>query len=206
MQIWKSIRKIFNFEFSFFSLKHILNSQYEYANEWVDDVIASQFSMYFVHWNDEIPIFQLWESKTCLKSTLNNLCRIMFALIYFDMGRGFYMFATAKKKKKNIKHFKYKMRWKIMKRWDHKLTLCIFISTVQEMFHWKLWKFKISYLPHFLSDLHQIFTVLFEKFYSFYWINLNLNQISPLTRSLRLPSLTLYKVYGGFRYTRMDTG
>ena len=49
----------------------------------------------------------------------------------------------------------------------------------QEMFHWKLWKFKISY--YFLSDLHQIFTVLFEMFYSLYWINLNMDWISPLS-------------------------
>ena len=32
-----------------------------------------------------------------------------------------------------------------------------------------------------LSHLHQIFTFLFKMFYSFYWINLNLDQISPLT-------------------------
>ena len=30
-------------------MKHFLNSRYEYANEWVDDVIPSQFSMYFVY-------------------------------------------------------------------------------------------------------------------------------------------------------------
>ena len=35
----------------------------------------------------------------------------------------------------------------------------------------------------FLSDLHQIFTVLFEIFYSFYWINLNLDWTSPLITS-----------------------
>ena len=64
--------------------------------------------------------------------------------------------------------------------------ICIFISTVQEMFRWKLRKFKISYLPNFLSDLHKFFTVLFKMFYSFNWINLNLDRISPLT--LTLPS------------------
>ena len=31
----------------------------------------------------------------------------------------------------------------------------------------KITKFKILYLPYFLSDLHQIFTVLFEILYSF---------------------------------------
>ena len=48
-------------------MKHFLNSRYEYANEWVDDVIASQFSINFVRKNDENPLFQqLWERETCL--------------------------------------------------------------------------------------------------------------------------------------------
>ena len=44
--------------------------------------------------------------------------------------------------------------------------ICISISTVQEMFRWKWQTFKISQLPHFVSDLHQIFTVLFKMLYS----------------------------------------
>ena len=47
-------------------MKHFLNSRYEYANKRVDDVIASQFSIAFVHRYDENPIFQPWGSKTCL--------------------------------------------------------------------------------------------------------------------------------------------
>ena len=39
--------------------------------------------------------------------------------------------------------------------------ICTFISTVQELFWWKLCKFKISHLAYFLSDLLKIFTVLF---------------------------------------------
>ena len=39
---WK-ISKLWHFEFSQISKKHFLTSRYEYANEWVDDVIASQF-------------------------------------------------------------------------------------------------------------------------------------------------------------------
>ena len=41
------------------------------------------------------------------------------------------------------------------------------------------------YLHYYLSDLHQIFTALCSNlFYSFYWLNLNLDRISPLTRLL----------------------
>ena len=35
------------------------NSRNKYANEWVDNVIASQFSLYFIHRNHENPIFHL---------------------------------------------------------------------------------------------------------------------------------------------------
>ena len=59
--------------------------------------------------------------------------------------------------------------------------ICIkLILTVQEMFCWKLRKFKISYLPYFKSDLQQIFSLLIETFYSSYWNKLNLDWISPL--------------------------
>ena len=55
------------------------------------------------------------------------------------------------------------------------------LLTVQEVFRWKLRKLKILYLPYFLSDLHQLFTVLFENFYSLYGLHLNLDRISPLS-------------------------
>ena len=41
------------------------------------------------------------------------------------------------------------------------------------------------------SDLHQIFTVLFEIFYSFYCINLNLDRISPLKAHEKFNSRTI---------------
>ena len=42
-----------------------------YASAWTDDVIASQLSMNFADRNDENHILQIWETKTCLISTLN---------------------------------------------------------------------------------------------------------------------------------------
>ena len=61
MKIGWKIRKLWNFEVSQIFRKQFLTSPYEYANEWVDDVIASQFSIHFVHRNDKNFIFQLWE-------------------------------------------------------------------------------------------------------------------------------------------------
>ena len=46
MKIGWKIRKLWHFEVSQIFKKHFLPSRYEYANEWVDDVIASQFSIH----------------------------------------------------------------------------------------------------------------------------------------------------------------
>ena len=88
MKIGLKIRKIWNCAVLQFFTKHFLITRYEYANEWVDGVIASQFSIQFVHRNDKNLIFLLWESKTCLISTLNK-CKIMFTEIYLIWGRAF---------------------------------------------------------------------------------------------------------------------
>ena len=61
MKIGWKIRKLWHFEVSQIFTKHFLTSRYEYANEWVDDVIPSQFSIHFVHKNDKNFTFQLWE-------------------------------------------------------------------------------------------------------------------------------------------------
>ena len=49
MKIGWKIRKLWHFEVSQLFTKHFLTSRYEYANERVDDVIASLFAIYFVH-------------------------------------------------------------------------------------------------------------------------------------------------------------
>ena len=61
MKIGWKIRKLWNFEISQIFKKQFLTSRYEYANEWVDDVIASQFSIHIVYRNDKNVIFQLRE-------------------------------------------------------------------------------------------------------------------------------------------------
>ena len=61
MKIGWQIRKLWHFEVSQIFTKHFLTSRYDYANEWVDDVITSQFSIHFVHRNEKNFKFQLWE-------------------------------------------------------------------------------------------------------------------------------------------------
>ena len=57
MKIGWKIRKLWHFEVSQIFKKHFLTSQYEYANEWGDDVIASKFSIHFVHRYDKNSYF-----------------------------------------------------------------------------------------------------------------------------------------------------
>ena len=136
----------------------------------VDVVITSQFSINFVHRNDENPIFQQWESKTCLIFTLNK-CRIMLALIYFDMGTCFDM--LEQKKRRKMSKFYIQNIWENVRRWHHQLTYLHTVITCSRQNQ----NF-ISSL--FLSDIHLICTVLFTIFYSLFYINLNLDWISPL--------------------------
>ena len=49
MKIGCKIRQLWHFEISQIFTKHFLTSRYEYANERVDDVIASLLAIYFVH-------------------------------------------------------------------------------------------------------------------------------------------------------------
>ena len=65
------------------------------------DVIASQFSIDFVHSCDKNPILLARGSKTCLIPTLNK-CKIMFTLIYFDMRTCFDSHVRAKNKISNL--------------------------------------------------------------------------------------------------------
>ena len=56
MKIGWKIRKLWQFEVSQIFKNYFLTSRYEYANEWGDDVIASQFSIHFVHRNEKFHI------------------------------------------------------------------------------------------------------------------------------------------------------
>ena len=56
----------------------------EYAGGWVDGVIASQFSIHFVHGNDGNFVFQLWECWTCLDCSLSG-CRMVLTPVYLDV-------------------------------------------------------------------------------------------------------------------------
>ena len=61
----------------------------------------------FVHRNDENPIVQRWESKTCLKSTLNKCrCLLWYILIW---GHAFTCLSNNQKKKNQ--HFIYKINF-----------------------------------------------------------------------------------------------
>ena len=77
------------------------------------------------------------------------------------------------KKNENFQNFMYNIYDKL---WGDDITnslIWIFIRTGQEMFSEKIWNFKMSQLPYFLSDFHHFCTNLWGNFYSFFWNYVN---------------------------------
>ena len=70
MKIGWKIRKLWHFEVSQIFTKHFLTSRYEYANERVDDVIASLLAIYFVHKILKNSIFCAYSYQAVLELTL----------------------------------------------------------------------------------------------------------------------------------------
>ena len=133
-----------------------------------------------------------WESKTCIMSTLNKW-RIMFALIFYDIGTCFYM----RKKTSKFSKFMYKIHGQLWGDDNHQLThLNIHIDC-----SWNV-SLKITKIQNFISslgfkpDLHQLFTVL-KKARSApgIWINLNLDRLSRFI-NIWMFSHRLYLVQG----------
>ena len=148
MKIGWKIRKLWHFEVSQIFKKHFLTSRYEYANEWGDDVIASQFSIHFVHRNDKNFIFQQWECYTCLNSSLNRW-GIMLTPIYLDMRD----IPSLGKISKFSKFYTVQNIWQVVK-WWHQLThLHIHIDWSRNV----LWKF---------AKLQSVITSLFFNRFS----------------------------------------
>ena len=74
-----------------------------------------------------------------------------------DMGIWFYQYELKIKKFRNFIYNTYE------KLWGHDIInslIWIFIRTGQEMFSEKMWNFKMSQLPYFLSDFHHFCTIL----------------------------------------------
>ena len=151
-------KEVVTFLISHFFRKHFLTSPYEYSNEWVDDVITSQFSTHFIYKTDKnliFPSLRLWECKPCLISTQNKW-EIMFILIYFDTRICFYLYLE---KYENFQNFMYNI-WQIVRRWHHQLThLNIHKDWSRNVFR-KNVKFQNVTTSLFLIDFHHFCTNL----------------------------------------------
>ena len=89
-------------------------------------------------------------------------------------GLVFYVFKQQQQKNQHLFYTKY-----MDNKWGDDIINSSFaysLSTVQENVSWKMAK-----LYNFISDFHQVSTVLFENSDSSYWNNLNLNWIYPLS-------------------------
>ena len=152
---------IFFFLFSFIFQRNI--SWTVNMNMQMSELMMSspQFSINFVHRNDENPIFQIWESKTCLLSTLNK-CRIMFALMYFDMGTCVYMFEQ-KIKICKILYTKYMEKSEAMTSSTHSFAYSYRLFKKCFVENYENSKFHI-FLILYLIYVKIMFTVLFQYF------------------------------------------
>ena len=77
-------------------MKHFLNTWFEHANKWVDDVITSQFSIFFLFYrNDKNPMY-LFEKVRYFPyihpEEIMHCKKTFTPLHYCDMERCFYMF------------------------------------------------------------------------------------------------------------------
>ena len=118
----------------------------------------TQFSIHFIYRNDKNLIFQLWKYKTCLITTQSKW-EIMFTLIYFDMGKCFYLQVFELKMKK-IQNFIYNILWG-----DDIINslIWIFIRTGQEMFSEKTIEISKLYIFLISHPIIHIFSLFCRK-------------------------------------------
>ena len=121
-------------------------------------MMSSPHNFLLISYTDmtKISYFRYENIKLALITT-HNKWEIMFTLIYVDMGIWFYQYELKIKKFRNFIYNTYE------KLWGHDIInsfIWIFIRTGQEMFSEKMWNFKMSQLPYFLSDLDNFCTNL----------------------------------------------
>ena len=143
------MRKIWNFEISCFFRKHFLYSPYEYSNEWVGDVIPSQFCTHLLTKMTKNSYFShetVW--LTPYPPKLNGkLC------LFSHTSRQGYAFTRFFQKISKFQNFMYNIYDKL---WGHDITnslIWIFIRTGQEMFSEKKMKFQNVIFSLFLIRL-----------------------------------------------------
>ena len=131
-------------------------------------------SMYFVY--NMFKIFIFIFAQTCKDmSPYQNISEQTLFCIYSEWMYGKFYFLIADIW--DFRNFCEQNTWKIVRPWHHQLThLHIHIDTSRNV-SMKITEIQNLISSLFLPDLHQILTVLFRNLYSFYWLNLNLDQI-----------------------------
>ena len=178
MKIGWKIRKLWHFEVSQILRKDFLTSPYEYANEWDDDVIASKFSIHFVHRNYvKISYFSYKNVRLALITHLKR-CRIMLTLIYLDMRD-----ITIKTLGKKYKFSKFYVQniWQVVRRWHHQLTHLHIHKDWSRNVSWKFAKLESVITSLFFNRFYIRFLLFCsENFTLSSEIKLDQLRISPL--------------------------
>ena len=131
MKIGWKIRKLWHFEVSQIFTKHFLTSRYEYANERVDDVIASLFAIYILYIN-------FWKIQYFPQT-----CDSMFLISrYIGVNIILHLFREELREVERSLSWNMKFLSFLYTKWNGKLwgddiinsLICIFIATGQELF------------------------------------------------------------------------
>ena len=159
MKIGWKIRKLWHFEVSQIFTKHFLTSRYEYANERVDDVIASLFAIYFVHKFLKNSIFCPKLVIVCF--SYQDILELTLFYIYSERNWGKSNVLLAEIW--NFCHFCIQSEWKIVRRWHHQLAHLHIHSDWSRTVSWKFAKLKNFITSLFFNQFSSGFHCFVQK-------------------------------------------
>ena len=159
MKIGWKIRKLWHFEVSQIFTKHFLTSRYEYANERVDDVIASLLAIYFVH------IFNILRKLVKVCPSYQAILELTLFYIYSERNWGKSNILIAEIL--NFCHFCVQNEWKIVRRWHHQLAHLHIHTDWSRSFSWKFAKLQSVITSLFFIRFSSGFHYLIHKFLLF---------------------------------------
>ena len=154
MKIGWKIRKLWHFEVSQIFTKHFLTSRYEYANERVDDVIASLLAIYFVHKILKNSIFCAY----CIGvNIILHIFRKELRQVYHSHSWNM-----------NFCHFCAQNEWEIVRRWHHQLAHLHIHTNWSRNVSWKFAKLQSVITFLFFNRFSSGFHCFIHKFVLFF--------------------------------------
>ena len=164
MKIGWKIRKLWHFEVSQIFTKHFLTS---HMNMQMSELMMSSPHYFHIFCTYNFEKFNILPKLVIVCPSYQATLELTLFYIYSERNWG----------KSNVLiaeiwifcHFCVQNEWKIVRRWHHQLAhLHIHTDWSRNVF-WKFAKLQSVITFLFSTDFHQVFTVLFTNFYSFFW-------------------------------------